>query len=119
MHHTRIAAALRPTLTLALLLSAAVASAASASREVIVIDRGKIVAAVPAAKRATAILGGSEALRTHSLHAILDWKDLASGSGKRVLLTTADESAPARDLHTPAGADLWQVDSMALTDRNG
>ncbi|MFA6244795.1 MAG: hypothetical protein WC655_27875 [Candidatus Hydrogenedentales bacterium] len=73
------------------------------------IENGKVVVSQPDGDKRQALassrlLGGSEARE------LLDWRNLRSKDSSRLLLTVG-EPPPSRDLHTPVGGELWQVDT--------
>lgn len=92
----------------AMLVSCFLFSLPSWGGEILTIDNGKVVANFADGKKAP--LTSSQLLTKNKVRELFDWKDLPSKNSRR-LLVTVGESPQQRDLHTPVGGELWQVDS--------
>jgi hypothetical protein len=82
---------------------------ATVPRQVLTLEDGAVVAR-DSSGSVRRLLETSPLLRKHKVHSLLDWKDLQSRRATRLLLTVGEPSQPG-DMHTPAGRELWQVDS--------
>lgn len=94
---------------IAMLVSCFLFSLPSWGGEILTIDNGKVVVGQADGDKRH-VLVSSQLLSKYKVRELFDWKDLPNKNSRRLLLTVA-ESPQQRDLHTPVGGELWQVDS--------
>jgi TolB protein len=109
-HSRRFAIALILGSVLSATAEIAAVPAKPSSRESLTIDNWTVAAgrADESSKRQVQV--SSQPLRKYKVLELLDGKDLPNKKSRRLLLAAGD-SPQRRDLHTPVGGELWQVDS--------